>query len=58
MAYTEQPTTKIKMRLLETMPPMSHAYLDEHTRGAVAHHQGAERPRATDAISGCSAARS
>jgi hypothetical protein len=39
-AYTEQAAAKMQMGLLETLPPMTQAYLDklEHIRGAVAHH--------------------
>lgn len=40
LAYTEQSMAKIEMAALESLDPMSQAYLDklEHIRGAVAHH--------------------
>jgi len=39
-AYAEQSEAKVRMSLLEDVPPMSQAYLDklEHIREAVAHH--------------------
>jgi hypothetical protein len=40
MGYSEQAAAKMQMAALETLNPMSPAYLDklEHVRGAVAHH--------------------